>query len=506
MSFHSYQFFCVILPVLYGGYLLAYRALGWTGAFRFLAIASLAYYSAWSLMLVGVLIASVVANYLIGDQILRNRDDRRRSGLLLAVGLGGNVLALCYLKYANFLLDIAGSVAQQDYGHISLLVPVGMSFYTFVQIGYLVDAHAGQVDKQEFWHYVLFATFLPCVTAGPLVQQREMFDQMKGRRDRAFNPVTLAAGVTMFAMGLFKKVVFADQLQPVSDAVFNGVALGQSASFATAWVGSICYSLQLYFDFSGYSDMALGIGCIFGLRLPLNFDSPFKATNISAFWRRWHMTMTRFFTTYVYTPLAVRGMRSMIGTNTGSFKRYVKTAAYPVIVTFLIAGLWHGAGWTFIVYGLIHGVAIAIYLGWSRLAVRSMPAWAGWLLTMSVVVSALVVFRAPNLVTAAKLLVSMWSFGAVTSAGAGLAAVVIDTKIAAAMSVVLGAIVLLMPNSQQILHKYQVTSDVLTSDDAIEAGLLAWRPTYGGSIAIGLLLCIAIGSIGAGSAFLYYQF
>ena len=448
----------------------------------------------------------MVANYVVGDQILRCRHDRRLSGWILAIGLGGNVLALCYMKYANFLIDIAGAVAQQDYGHISLLVPVGMSFYTFIQIGYLIDAHAGQVERQEFWHYVLFATFLPCVTAGPLVQQREIFEQMQGRRDQAFNPLTLAAGVTMFAMGLFKKVVFADQLQPFADAVFNGVALGQSASPATAWLGSICYTLQLYFDFSGYSDMALGIGCIFGLRLPVNFDSPFKATNISDFWRRWHITMTRFFTTYAYTPLAVRGMRSIVGTNPGSFKRYLKTAAYPAIATFLIAGLWHGAGWTFIVYGLIHGFAIAVYLGWSRLGTTSMPALAGWMLTMSVVVSSLVVFRAPNLGTAANLLMSMWSFGAVASAGSGITAVVIDAKIGTAVAVVLGAIVLLMPNSQQILHKYQITSDAPAPSAGIEAGLLAWRPSYGSAFAFGLLLCVAIGSIGAGSAFLYYQF
>ncbi len=506
MTFHSYQFICIVLPALYIGFLLAHRALGWNGAFRFLAIASLAFYSAWSLALLAILIASIVANYALGNMILKFRDDRLVARALLIVGVGANILALVYLKYANFLIDVAAQIAHQDFAHIPLLVPIGISFYTFIQIGYLIEAYAGQVEKQDFWHYVLFAAFLPCVTAGPLVLQREMFDQMRDRRDAAYNPVSLAAGLTMFIMGLFKKVVFADQLQPFADAMFNGVASGQLVSSSTAWLASISYALQLYFDFSGYSDMAIGIGCIFGLKLPLNFDSPFKATNISDFWRRWHMTMTRFFTNYIYTPMAVRGMRKVVGVKPGNLKRFALTAAIPSIVTFLVAGIWHGAGWTFIIYGLIHGVAIALCLGWSRLVGRSMPAVAGWVLTMSVVVSALVVFRASNLETAANILSGMWSFGAFAQATPGAAFVTYDSKIACSLAIVFGAIVLLMPNSQQILHKYVVSSDPLPPSAALEAGLLSWRPTFGSSIAVGLLVSVAIGSIGAGSVFLYYQF
>ncbi len=506
MTFHSYQFICIVLPVLYAGFLLAHRALGWNGAFRFLGIASLAFYSAWSLALLAILMTSIVVNYTFGNLILHFREDSRVARALLIAGVGANILALVYLKYANFLIDVAAQVAHQDFAHMSLLVPIGISFYTFIQIGYLIETFAGQAERQDFWHYVLFASFLPCVTAGPLVLQREMFSQMRDRRDAAYNPVSLAAGVTMFIMGLFKKVVFADQLQPFADTVFNGVATGQFVGTTTAWLGSISYTLQLYFDFSGYSDMAIGLGCIFGLKLPLNFDSPFKATNISDFWRRWHMTMTRFFTNYVYTPIAVHGMRQIAGTEVGNLKRYALTAAIPSIVTFLVAGIWHGAGWTFVIYGLIHGFAIALYLGWSRLVGRSMPSVAGWLLTMSVVVSGLVVFRAPDLGTAANILASMWSFGAFAQAAPGVATVMFDSKIASSLVIVLGTIVLLMPNTQQILHRFAVSSDPLPQSATLEAGLLSWRPTFGSSIAVGLLLSVAIGSIGAGSAFLYYQF
>ena len=271
MTFHSYQFIFLALPACYLAFLLAFRIGGWDGAFRLLAVASLAFYALWSPILLAILMASVVANFSIGDLILRANGKRTLAASLLAFGIGGNLLALGYLKYANFLIDIGSALGVTNLDYILLIVPIGVSFYTFIQIGYLIEAHAGQVERPTFWRYILFATFLPCVTAGPLVQQREMLSQMKGRGDQAYNSETLAAGLTMFAMGLFKKVVFADNLQPIADAIFQGAANGQMISNGTAWLGSICYALQLYFDFSGYSDMAVGIGCIFGLKLPVNF-------------------------------------------------------------------------------------------------------------------------------------------------------------------------------------------------------------------------------------------
>ena len=506
MTFHSYNFILIVLPALYMGFLLAHKAHGWTGAFRFLAVGSLIFYSAWSYILLAILMASVAGNYVIGNAILKFRENPRIALALLFVGLLANGSALIYLKYVNFLIDISNQITSFDASHVVLIVPIGVSFYTFVQIGYLVEAYAGQVEKVDFWRYTLFATFLPCVTAGPLVQQREMFDQMKERHDPAFNPITLATGLTMFMMGLFKKVVFADQLQPMSDAVFNGAAEAGTISTGIAWLGSVCYALQLYFDFSGYSDMALGIGCIFGLKLPLNFDSPFKATNISDFWRRWHMTMTCFFTSYIYTPLAVRGMRRIVGSKAGSLKRYLLTAAVPAVVTFLVAGVWHGAGWTFVVYGLMHGCAVALYLGWSRLERKPLPAPLSWLLTMAVVVSALVVFRAPDLTTAAKILASMWTFRSAIVSPGDVAAILIDVRISTAMVVLLGAVVLLLPNTQQILHRYGPSSDAPAPNAAFEAGLLSWRPSLGSALAMSVVACVAIASIGVGSAFLYYQF
>ena len=504
MVFHSYPFILGMLPVCYAGFILAFRFGGWQAAFRFLAAASLAFYALWSVALAAILIASVTLNYLWSRLIRASMAEPKRACALLVAGITGNLAALAYLKYANFLIDLA-NLGGGSHAHISLVVPVGVSFYTFIQIGYLIETYAGQVQDPGFGRYLLFATFFPCVTAGPLVQPREILDQMGERTDSAFNPATLAAGVAMFVIGLFKKVVLADQIAPTVDQVFAAAGDGGIVTATAAWMGATLYALQLYFDFSGYSDMAIGLGCVFGLKLPLNFNSPFKSTNISDFWRAWHMTMTRFFTTYIYTPMAVRAMRSGLERKQGALAAYISTGAIPAITTFLVAGIWHGAGWTFAIYGLIHGVAVATYVGWSRLQPRSLPMPLAWLATMAVVVSALVVFRAPDLATAGALLGPMWSFGLAKPVTAA-APLIFDYRSAGAMLIVLGAMVLLMPNSQQIVHRYWISSDPKPADAAREAGLLAWRPTPGVAIIAGLVLCIAVGSIGANSTFLYYQF
>lgn len=505
MVFHSYQFLLGFLPLAYLCFLLAHKVGGWTAAFHVLAVISLAFYAQWSIKLLLVLVVSVVFNYAVGVALMRLAANRRLATTVLLAAIAANLAALGYFKYTNFLIDIANQVTGQGFSHIQLILPIGVSFYTFVQIGYLIEAYNGQVEAPGFGRYVLFATFFPVVTAGPLVMQREMFEQMKGRTDAAFDSQRLSAGLTMFMIGLFKKVVLADSVAPCANEVFDGVASGGAVDPFTAWVGAICYALQLYFDFSGYSDMAVGLGCMFGLKLPLNFDSPFKATNISDFWRRWHMTMTRFFTSFIFTPMAMRGMRRVLGERLGPGRAFLLTGAIPAIVTFLVAGVWHGAGWSFVVYGLIHGFAIAICLAWGRFEMPKLPSALGWVLTMYVVVSGLVVFRAPDLATSGTMLAKMW-LGNLVQLGDAREAVEIDLRTASAYIVVLAFVVLLMPNSQQILHRYWVSSDAKPADAGHEAGLVNWRPTLGRSIAIGAISLIAIASVGANSTFLYYQF
>jgi len=298
-------------------------------------------------------------------------------------------------------------------------------------------------------------------------------------------------------------VVLADSIAPYADALFVGVEAGHGVAASTAWIGAIAYALQLYFDFSGYSDMAIGLGCMFGLRLPQNFASPFKATSISEFWRRWHITMTRFFTTYVYTPIAMKGLRWALTTKQSRLTCTLVASAVPAIVTFLVAGIWHGAGWTFVIYGLIHGSAIAINLLWRDLGPFRLPPFVGWVMTMAVVVSALVMFRAPDVATATTILAAMWTG---TTVGSSAAVVTLDVRMALALIVLLATIVLLMPNSQQILSRYWVSSDPKPADAEQEAGLLVWQPTFGSATATAFVSIYAIASIGATSTFLYYQF
>ena len=508
MIFNSLEFVAIFLPLAYLGFLLAHRVGGRETLPTYVAIVSVVFYAQFSTTLAMILCGSIMFNYLASSAIIAARSREGGGGALgiLVGSIVANVVALGYFKYTGFLLEVAGDMTGMGMPHVDIILPVGISFYTFVQIGFLVDAYGGQIEKRPtLARYAVFAAFFPAVTAGPLVLSREMLSQMDTWK--AFEPRRLGVGCAIFAAGLFKKVVLADAIAPFANTAFDGVASGMAIEATVAWLGSVAYALQLYFDFSGYSDMAIGLGLIFGLRLPLNFNSPFKATSISEFWRRWHMTMTRFFTTYLYTPLAVRGMRRVMGKSKDApasrFERFVLTAGGPVLFTFLIAGIWHGAGWTFVVYGLIHGVALAINHAWREFKMAPVGDVTGWALTMGVVVSGLVVFRAPDMATAITIWTQMWTFGLV-DLGAETAAVTMNMQSAAAFIVVLGAMVMLMPNTQQLTGSDRVTSDE-TATDALPS-TLRWRPSTAWAVTAAVVLVLGIGKIGANSSFLYYQF
>jgi alginate O-acetyltransferase complex protein AlgI len=503
MVFTSYSFIFIFLPIVYAGFLLAHRHGGWNAAIYWLGAASLAFYGMWGWPLLAILIVSIGFNYGLGQFIAKSHAESNAAGrAALFLGVLVNLGALGYFKYANFFLDIVNGATGTGMSSGINLVVIGMSFFTFIQIGYLIDAHNGRLLKHDFGRYVVFSAFFPCVTAGPLVLQREMMEQMDAPKVKAFDPQRLVVGLTMFGLGLSKKVVLSDAIAPYADTVFNGAASGMSFDMVTAWMGSLCYALQLYFDFSGYSDMAIGLGMIFGLKLPLNFDSPFKATNISDFWRRWHMTMTRFFTNYIYSGLAMNGMRRSARFQFGKVGRFLLVAAFPSIVTFLVAGVWHGSGWTYIYYGLMHGFAIAAYLGWREFSPIRLPYAAAWGLTMATVASGLVMFRAPDAATAFTMLSSMWGMGSPATAGA----IVIDSGNALSLIVLLGAVTQLLPNTQQVLHHEWPTIDAKPESTALDAGLLAWRPAFGSALATAAMFTIALTCIGAGSNFLYYKF
>jgi alginate O-acetyltransferase complex protein AlgI len=501
MTFTSYQFIFGFMPIVFAGFVLANRYGGAKAAIHFLAVASLVFYGMFSLPLLFVLVVSLVFNFASGNVITCLGSHPRVSRNLMIGAVASNLLLLGYLKYTNFFIDVANQVAGAGFEHQNLVVPLGVSFFTFVQIGFLLDAYNGQLMKHDFGRYIVFSAFFPCVTAGPLVLQKEMMEQLGQSRIDALDIRRILIGLTMFAMGLFKKVLLADSIAPYADSVFNGVQAGATLDFATAWVGSVCYALQLYFDFSGYSDMAIGVATVFAIRLPLNFDSPFKATNISDFWRRWHMTMTRFFTTYVYSGLAMTGMRKSAALRRGAVGRFLMVAAFPSIITFLVAGVWHGAGWTFVLYGLMHGLAIAIYLGWREFSKVTLPTPAAWTITMITVVSALVMFRSADVPTALAILGHMWGMGST-----GDTQVMIDIARASSMIVLLGAITLLLPNTQQILHHDWPVIDEKPEKAELEAGLVSWRPSISSALLTACMFTVAFTSIGSTTGFLYYKF
>ncbi len=505
MIFSSFQFLLIFLPACYFGFLLVHHFFGWRAVFPYLALASMVFYAQFSVALAAVLAASVLLNYAAGRLIIELRERRRASGLITVASVTANLFALGYFKYTNFLIDIANATTGTGYSHMQIILPVGVSFFTFIQIGFLIEAFNGLAKKVSLGRYALFATFFPCVTAGPLVLQREMFDQMEKKSGDAFSAAAVSAGLTIFSIGLFKKVVLADTIAPFADAAFNGVAAGAAIDGINAWIGSLCYSLQLYFDFSGYSDMAVGLGLLFGLKLPLNFNSPFKASSISDFWRRWHMTMTRFFTTYLFTPLAMRMSRRAACIGMKRVQRFLLASAMPVTYTFLIAGIWHGAGWTFVVYGLIHGLALAINQAWREFQMPNPGRHLGWLMTMSVVVSGLVVFRAPDLHTAGSILSAMWGFDVISGTAGSIGQFSADMIWPVILISAFGVMVLNMPNSQELLRSHWVSSDAEPEADK-RYSILQWRPNTAWAGMTAAVLLFGFSTLGNNTSFLYYQF
>ncbi|MEM9059728.1 MAG: MBOAT family O-acyltransferase [Pseudomonadota bacterium] len=505
MIFNSLPFILLFLPLCYAGFILTHRGLGWPGAYAFLVVASIVFYAQFNILLALVLVGSITFNFLIGRAI-QTLPDRTAARMLMLAAIAVNLVALGYFKYVNFFIDIANSVSGEGFSHLDILVPVGVSFFTFTQIGYLIEASAGRARQVNFVKYALFAGFFPCVTAGPLLLQREMFDQMDSRKDSAFSPARVSIALTMFGIGLAKKVLIADSIAPFSNTVFDGVAAGQAIALTEAWVGSLCYTLQLYFDFSGYSDMAIGIAFLFGFKLPLNFNSPFKATSISEFWSRWHMTMTRFFTTFIYTHFAMTNARRAHEQDYGPMRKWLSAGAAPVFYTFLIAGIWHGAGWTFVVYGLIHGTALAINHGWREFGFMKLPPLAGWFLTMLVVVMGLVVFRAQDLGTAGTILVTMWGLSDLFLTFETTEIVSVSLYPAVLAILTGGVVVLAMPNSQEILRSQWMSCDKMPENIKASKSWIRWSPTAAWAACVGLLIVIAATSLNDTSGFLYYDF
>jgi alginate O-acetyltransferase complex protein AlgI len=359
MLFNSYVFIGAFLPVT----LVVYRLLCLTGHPRlpllWLVAASFFFYGWWNPAHTPLLFVSIVANYLIGLRLTAPGSSALIKRGLLTAGTAGNLALLAYFKYSAFIVENVGALAGLDFTIRAVVLPLGISFFTFQQIAYLVDAAEGEASEYRFLDYCLFVTFFPQLIAGPIVHHREMMPQFQRPEAMRFSHADFAMGLTFFVAGLWKKVVLADTLATFATPVF-AMAADQPLTAGEAWTGAVAYALQLYFDFSGYSDMAIGLGLLFGIRLPFNFASPYKAIDIIDFWRRWHMTLSQFLRDYLYVPLG--------GNRKGRARRYVN-----LFLTMLLGGLWHGAGWTFVIWGALHGVFLIVNHGWR--ALRSSLGW-----------------------------------------------------------------------------------------------------------------------------------
>ena len=401
MLFNSYAFILFFLPVVAILFFVFARYVSARVAAAWLAAASIIFYGYWSPRYVVLLLGSIVVNYIFSIALQRTVA-AGWARVTLALAIAANLAILGYFKYFNFFLDSLSHFGV-ELGNVSrIILPIGISFFTFTQIAYLVDTCQRKVREFRFIPYLLFITYFPHLIAGPILHHAEMMPQFAKKETYRFDLHNLSMGLAIFAAGLFKKVVLADGIQPFVAPVFD-VGSSVSLSALEAWGGALAYTMQLYFDFSGYSDMAVGLSKMFNVDLPLNFNSPYKALNIVEFWRRWHMTLSRFLRDYLYIPLG--------GNRLGGGRRYFNLAS-----TMILGGLWHGAAWTFVIWGALHGVFLVINHSWQGLRKKvfrdtgsgsQLGQVLGWAITFIAVVYAWVFFRASSFDVAWSLTAAM---------------------------------------------------------------------------------------------------
>jgi D-alanyl-lipoteichoic acid acyltransferase DltB (MBOAT superfamily) len=498
MLFSSYIFLFVFLPVTLGGFCLLARFMGPKPAKLWLTVSSLVFYGWWNPIYVLLIVASMLFNFWLGRRIGRAVGAGRSGGLLLFWGVTANLMLLGYFKYANFFVGNVNALCGTHWALGKIILPLGISFFTFTQIAYLVDASRGVVCEYDLGDFLLFITFFPHLIAGPIIHHSEMMPQFREPKTYHFQWENLAVGLGIFSIGLFKKVVIADALSPHVADVFGAAAAGNSLYCTDAWAGVLSYTFQIYFDFSGYSDMAIALARMFGIILPLNFNSPYKAVNIIEFWRRWHMTLSRFLRDYLYIPLG--------GNRHGKFRRYLN-----LILTMGIGGLWHGAAWTFVLWGLFHGVCLGLNHLWQELWGPGrmrwpfppwLTRWAGRGLTFFLVVLGWVLFRAVGMKAVGLIVGAMFGLGA----GPALGTPALLKGKDWIWLVGLLAFVWLLPNAAQLVREQQPYPVILKDGWSPRRAWQRWRMTPGWAYVTAVLLAAAVLSLSKAGEFLYYNF
>lgn len=395
MLFNSYEFIFAFLPFTFFVYFFLLNKKFIFGAKSFLVLASLTFYSWWNVFYLPLIVGSMLINFQLGQRLSRKSAKKSRRNLL-TLGVLFNLSLLGYFKYSDFFIENINFVFSTDIPYLYLALPLAVSFFTFQQIAYLVDSYKEKTKEYDFLNYALFVSFFPQLIAGPIVHHKEMMPQFTSSSGLLKNYRNITLGLFVFSIGLFKKVVIADSFAKWANIGFD---LTTSLNFFEAWVTSLSYTFQLYFDFSGYTDMAIGAALLFNIKLPTNFNSPYKATNIQDFWRRWHITLSHFLRDYIYIPL-------------GGNRKSELRAYSNLMLTFLIGGLWHGAGWTFIFWGGLHGLALCVHRLWKSLNFK-MWGWIAWFITFNFVNIAWVFFRAKEWEDAIKVLKGMFGLNGI---------------------------------------------------------------------------------------------
>lgn len=458
-----------------------------------------------------LLMGSICANYLFGKKLTPVKtdgaDDRVRK-IYIYVAVASNLALLGFFKYANFFVTNANAaldaLQQPEISVLNIVLPIGISFFTFTQIAFLVDCWQGKVKERNFMHYLLFVTYFPHLIAGPVLHHSQMMPQFAKRETYSLNHDKIAIGIAIFTIGLAKKLLIADPVGEYADMLFDGVHGGITPMLFMSWCGVLAYTFQIYFDFSGYSDMAIGLSLFFGIHLPVNFNSPYKAASIVDFWRRWHISLSIFLREYLYIPLG--------GNRKGKFRRYIN-----LLVTMLLGGLWHGANWTFMLWGAAHGVLLIINHAWHRLIgehhnYSRIGKQLCWLMTFVSVCFTWVLFRADSLATAINIYKGMLGLNGVSLPGSlesrlamlqpvinasfnGVWQTTANTSHYVALIISCG-IILMFKNSSQIMN--QSNAMQLFADQG--------KYTKWAGVSIGIMLAISLMSLNKVSAFLYFQF
>lgn len=394
MLFNSYEFIFAFLPITFFIYFYLNHKRLTIASKGFLVFASLFFYSWWNILYLPIILGSMLFNFIIGNSLNTNNINKKS---LLAFGIVSNIVLLGYFKYSDFFIENFNIVTSSNVELLNLALPLAISFFTFQQIAYLVDSYKSETKEYDFLNYAVFVTFFPQLIAGPVVHHSEMMPQFAKNKNKIINYRNIMLGLFIFSIGLFKKVIIADTFAVWANTGFDTAT---TLMLFDAWATSLSYTFQLYFDFSGYTDMAIGLALLFNIKLPINFNSPYKATNIQDFWRRWHMTLSRFMRNYIYIPLG--------GNKKGGFRMYNNLMA-----TFVLGGLWHGAAWTFVFWGFLHGLALIIQRVWSKLGIK-LWSWLAWLITFNFINITWVFFRAKAWEDAVKVLSGMFGLNGIT--------------------------------------------------------------------------------------------